>query len=51
MTGADTGPETLGFCCPLCGAALTREGPAARCQNGHSFDVAQIGRASCRERV
>ena len=43
MTGADTTPETLGFCCPLCGAALTREGPAARCQNGHSFDVARQG--------
>ena len=27
MTGADTTPETLGFCCPLCGGALTREGP------------------------
>ena len=43
MTGANTTPEALGFCCPLCGAALTREGPAARCGNGHSFDVARQG--------
>lgn len=29
--------------CPVCGALLTTERPAWRCENGHSFDVARQG--------
>lgn len=31
------------FCCPLCGAALTREDHAYRCPSGHSYDIAKEG--------
>ena len=31
------------FCCPLCGAALTREDHAYRCPAGHSYDIAKEG--------
>ena len=31
------------FCCPLCGAALTREEHAYRCPSGHSYDIAKEG--------
>ena len=31
------------LCCSVCGARLTREGSAARCENGHSFDYAKEG--------
>lgn len=29
--------------CPVCGALLTREKPAWRCEQGHTFDVARQG--------
>jgi 23S rRNA (guanine745-N1)-methyltransferase len=29
--------------CPVCASALTREGGAVRCEQGHSFDVARQG--------
>lgn len=35
--------EELLFCCPLCGAPLTREDHAVRCPRGHSFDRARQG--------
>ena len=35
--------EELLFCCPLCGAPLTREDHAVRCPRGHSFDLARQG--------
>lgn len=31
------------FCCPLCGAALTREEHVYRCPAGHSYDIAKEG--------
>ncbi len=31
------------FCCPICGAPLTRETSAYRCPAGHSFDIAREG--------
>lgn len=31
------------FCCPLCGAPLTREDGAYRCPSRHSFDIAREG--------
>ena len=31
------------FCCPLCGAALSRNGGAYVCPGRHSFDVAKEG--------
>lgn len=32
-----------GLCCPVCRAALRREGRTARCENGHAFDFAREG--------
>lgn len=31
------------FCCPVCGAALTREARSLRCMAGHSYDFAKEG--------
>ena len=31
------------FCCPVCGAPLTREASAYRCPNRHSYDIAREG--------
>lgn len=31
------------LCCPVCGRPLSRQGSAARCENGHSFDYAKEG--------
>jgi 23S rRNA (guanine745-N1)-methyltransferase len=31
------------FCCPVCGAPLTREARALRCPAGHSYDLAKEG--------
>ena len=31
------------FCCPVCGAALTREVRTLRCPAGHSYDLAKEG--------
>ena len=31
------------FCCPVCGAVLTREARALRCPAGHSYDLAKEG--------
>ncbi len=31
------------FCCPICGAPLTREDRAYRCPAGHSYDIAKEG--------
>ena len=33
------------FCCPVCGAALTRQGGALQCPARHSFDLAARGYA------
>lgn len=31
------------FCCPICGASLTREERVYRCSAGHSYDIAKEG--------
>lgn len=31
------------FCCPICGAPLTREERSYRCSAGHSYDIAKEG--------
>ena len=31
------------FCCPVCGAVLTREARSLRCSAGHSYDLAKEG--------
>lgn len=31
------------FCCPICGAPLTREGQAYRCPGRHSYDISKDG--------
>lgn len=35
--------DNPGFCCPICGCALTRETSGAVCENGHRFDRARQG--------
>ena len=36
-------PNGSVFCCPVCGAALTREARSLRCPAGHSYDLAKEG--------
>ena len=33
----------VGFCCPVCGAALKNTEKACICPNGHNFDKAKAG--------
>lgn len=35
--------ETLDFCCPICGGALTGRAQGAACEKGHCFDRARQG--------